>query len=163
MRKRRMLQEGATYHVTAKSNRGEFILCSDAVKDLFASVVKEAKKKYSFKIKQYSTMSNHIHLLIQPSPGTSLSRIMQYILGVFALRFNKMFGQRGHVWYDRFKSKIINSFQQLVNSFHYISNNPVKAGICHNGEDYFWGGLYELKKGHFRLLDPPDDWVQLII
>ncbi len=163
MRKRRQLQEGATYHVTAKSNRGEFILYSDEVKELFVSVVNEAKKKHKCHLKQYSVMTNHIHLLVQPGKDTNLSVMMQWILGVFALRLNKRFGRNGHVWYDRFKSKIITSFRQLVNTFNYISENPVKAGMCKNAADYYWGGLYELKKGRYRLMDPPDEWVKLII
>ncbi len=158
-----MIQNGATYHVTAKTNRGEFTFHSDEVKELLISVTKEAKKKYRLRIIQYSIMSNHIHFIIKPGKGESLSNIMRWILGVFAIRFNKLFGLNGHVWYDRFKSKIIASFKQMVNTFHYISNNPVKAAICQNPADYLWGGLSELKKGRFRLLDPPEEWVKLII
>ncbi len=33
MRKPRLTRQGATYHVTAKSNRGEFIFESDEVKE----------------------------------------------------------------------------------------------------------------------------------
>ncbi len=163
MRKRRIIQEGATYHVTAKTNRGEFILYTDEVKELFICVMEDAEKKFDQKVIQYTIMSNHIHIIIKPKKGISLSIMMQWMLSVFAIRFNKLFGLTGHVWYDRFKSKIISTFRQLVNTFHYISENPVKAGICKNAADYIWGGLYELKKGRFRLLDPPDEWVKLII
>ncbi len=120
MRKPRYLQDGATYHVTAKTNRGEFILNTDEVKELFSRVVEEAKKKFDVELIHYSIMTNHVHLLIKPKGDTILSKLMQWILGVFAMRFNKLFGLQGHVWYDRFKSKIIASFRQLVNTFHYI-------------------------------------------
>ena len=163
MRKPRYIQEGATYHVTARTNRGEFILNTDEVKELFSRVVEDAKKIFEVELIQYTIMTNHVHLLIKPKGKTRLSKLMQWILGVFAIRFNKIFGLKGHVWYDRFKSKIITSFGQFVNTFHYISNNPVKAGLCSKAENYIWSGLYELKKGRLRLLDPPAAWLKLII
>lgn len=133
------------------------------MKEMFLCILESAKKRYRFKLKHFCIMNNHIHLLIEPLSGTSLSRLMQWILSVFAIRFNKMFGQIGHVWYDRFKSKIIRSFQQLINTLQYISDNPVKAGICKNNRNYAYSGLYELKRKRYRLLDPEISWLSLII
>ena len=108
-------------------------------------------------------MSNHVHLLIKPGLDTSLSDLMRYVLSVFAGRFNRMFGLKGHVWYDRFKSIIIQSFNQLINTFNYISNNPVKAGLCLDARKYFYCGLYELKRKRFRVMEPPDEWMKLVL
>lgn len=163
MRKTRDIRQDATYHVVAKTNRGEFLLNTDEMKELFLNILEDAKKKFNFQLKQFCIMNNHVHLMIQPAKGTSLSKLMQWILSVFAIRFNKIFGLIGHVWYDRFKSKIIYSFQQFVNTFRYISDNPVKAGICKNARDYAWGGLYEIKRSRLRLLDPPENWLELIL
>ena len=159
MRKPRLTQQGATYHVTARTNRGEFIFDSDEVKELFCSIVDEAKENYNFKVTNYSVMSNHIHMLVEPLHGTRLSPMMQWILSVFAIRFNKTMGYKGHVWYDRFKSKIVRTFLQWINTFNYISNNPVKAGMCENPRHYVYSGIHELKKKRYRLLDQPDDWL----
>ena len=163
MRKTRIIQQGATYHVVAKSNRGEFILNSNEMKEMFLCILDQAKKKFRFKLKHFCIMNNHIHLLLEPLPGTSLSKLMQWILSVFAIRFNKMFHFTGHVWNDRFKSKIIQSFKQLVNTYQYISDNPVKAGICKNSRDYAYSGLYEIKRKQYRLLEPPQNWLNLIL
>ena len=145
--------------MTARTNRGEFIFDSDEVKELFCSIVDEAKENYNFKVTNYSVMSNHIHMLVEPLHGTRLSPMMQWILSVFAIRFNKTMGYKGHVWYDRFKSKIVRTFLQWINTFNYISNNPVKAGMCENPRHYVYSGIHELKKKRYRLLDQPDDWL----
>ena len=134
----------------------------DEIKELFITVLSSAKKKYSFKILHYSVMSNHIHLLIEPGTGTSLSKLMQWILSVFAIRFNKINGFKGHVWYDRFKSVIVRNFIQFINTFNYITNNPVKAGICMDARKYIYCGLYELVRGRYKIMDPPDDWIKLV-
>ncbi len=162
MRKPRLTRQGATYHVTAKTNRGEFIFEDDNIKELFCSVVDESRDRYDFRLTNYSVMTNHVHMLIEPLEGTELSRMLQWIFSVFACRYNKMTGQKGHVWYDRFKSKIVRTFLQWINTFNYITNNPVKAGLCHSPEKYFYSGMHELKKKRFRLLNPPDNWISAL-
>lgn len=101
-------------------------------------------------------MDNHIHLLIKPGKGENLSKIMQWILSVFAKRYNKHFNLKGHVWYDRFKSKIIESFQQLISTFEYICNNPVKAEMVESAEEYLYGALWFIRHRLFDLVEPPD-------
>ncbi len=103
MRQARLLIIGASYHVTAQANRKEFIFQPDIIKDLFLEVLASAKKKYDFKIINFCIMSNHIHLMIKPLKKSCLSDIMQWVLGNFAVKFNKIYGIHGHVWYDRFK------------------------------------------------------------
>ncbi len=156
MRKTREIYNGAIYHVSAKANRGEFILDSPEIKEMFINILKRAKKKYSFKLKHFCIMNNHIHLLIEPAINTSLSRIMQWILSVFAVKFNKVSGYHGHVWYDRFKSKVIKRIIQYINTFNYISNNPVKAELCQNSTDYKYSGLRYILNRIFDLIDPLD-------
>jgi REP-associated tyrosine transposase len=156
MRKPRYLKQGAEYHVTARINRGEFALQTRVIKELFLYTVKRAKGKYLFKLKSFVIMDNHIHMLIRPGTGENLSNIMQWILGVFAKHYNKHFNLKGHVWYDRFKSKIIENFHQLLATFRYISNNPVKAEMIKDPGEYLYGALWYIQHGLFDLVEPPD-------
>ena len=155
MRVPRYLKENALYHVTAKANRGEFIFESDSMKELFLDVVKAAKKRYKFKVKNFCIMSNHIHFMIKPLHKNDLSKIMQWILSVFAVKYNKINGFYGHVWYDRFKSKIIKTFSQYLAVYEYINNNPVKAGMVEKPEDYIYCGITYLKNKIYEIIDPP--------
>ena len=66
MRKSREIYINAEYHVTARINRGEFILESAEIKELFLFIVCRAKKKYSFRLRNFVVMSNHIHFLLKP-------------------------------------------------------------------------------------------------
>jgi putative transposase len=67
---------------------------------------------------------------------------MQWILGVFGRAYNKKYNLKGHVWYDRFYSTVIKSYKQLIATFKYICNNPVKASIVKRPENYKYGGLW---------------------
>ncbi len=141
MRKPREIENGATYHIVAQTNRREFLMDTPVCKEMFLEVLERAKEKYQFKLKHFCVMSNHIHLLIEPVAKSKLSKIMQWVLSVFAVKINKFFNQDGHVWRDRFKSKIIGGITQYINTFNYISNNPVKANMCKKSLDYRYSGL----------------------
>lgn len=150
------------YHVVARANRGEFILDSFLMKEMMIDVLRRARKKYSFKLKHFCIMGNHIHLLIEPQGKTTISRIMQWILSVFALKFNRIFGYHGHVWYDRFKSRIIEGFRQFWKTFEYISKNPVKAKVCQCVSKYDYCGIKFIQENRFDLVDPPDITLRLM-
>jgi putative transposase len=156
MRKPRILQNGAKYHVSSKINREEHIFESDEIKNLFIDILKRAKKKYKFTLENFVIMNNHIHFIIKPGEYESLSRIMQWILSVFAIYYNGMHKLKGHVWRARFWSKIIDDIKQFIDTFIYISDNPVKAGMIKVAYDYKYGGLYYILRGIFDIVDRPD-------
>lgn len=155
MRKSRELLDGATYHVVARANRKEFIMNSAGVKQMFIDILERAKKKYAFSITNFCIMDNHIHLMIRPYRKVNLSKVMQWILSVFAVSFNRLFGYTGHVWYDRFKSRIIRSLRQWIATFLYVLENPVRANIVSSPEEYYFNGITRMRKGDYSIVDPP--------
>ena len=100
-------------------------------------------------------MGNHIHMIIKPMMKENLSKIMQWILSVFAVKYNKLLGITGHVWYDRFRSKIIDDIRQLIATYRYIAENPVRAGIVDNPIHYEYNGITHVKKKKFDVMEPP--------
>ena len=156
MRKSRVLQDGAKYHVSAKINRGEHIFEPEGIKSLFLEIVQRAKGIYDFSLKNFVIMDNHIHFIIEPLKNESLSKIMQWILSVFAMQYNKIHEITRHVWEGRFWSKIINSIRQLFDTFKYISENPVKAEMVKKAEEYKYCGLHYIQKGIYDIVDRPD-------
>jgi putative transposase len=163
MRRPRELQEGARYHVTARANRKEMILDTRAMKELFLSVVKRAKMKYDFRLENFCIMGNHFHFVIQPGWDESLSVIMQWILSVFAMAYNKIRGFTGHVWGCRFFSRIIASLRELLQVFEYIDDNPVKSGQVEDRREWRWGGLWHDRTGCRELVESPADWLRPLL
>ena len=162
MRHPRILVSGAEYHVIARANRGEFILNSPKMKQLFLDIVQRAKRKYSFSIRTFCIMSNHVHMMIRPDRRESLSRIMQWILSVFAVTFNRIFGYAGHVWYDRFKSRVIDSFRHFIATFVYIAENPVRAHLATSAAAYPFNGVRRIRDGDFAVVDYPGAVLRLL-
>lgn len=156
MRKRRYLVDGALYHVTMRANRKEMIFSTDAIKSLYMEVLKQAKTRYLFNVDNFMIMGNHVHLMIRPGPRESLSRIMQWINSVFAIRYNRTFGLTGHTWGERFFSYIVNRLQDYIKTFQYIENNPVSAQLVHTVLDWQYSGARCSREGNYKVLLPPN-------
>jgi len=133
------------------------------IKDMFEETLKRAKGRFRFHIRNFCIMGTHVHIMIEPLAGESLSKIMQWILGVFAKKYNKCFKLMGHVWYDRFKSFIISSFRKFLETFIYITENPVKAGIVIRFDEFEHSGATHLKRGLHNIVEPPDRVLQLFL
>ena len=57
---------------------------------------------------------------------------------------------------SRYWSKIIENIKQFIDTFNYISDNPVKADMIGDAGEYRYGGLYYILKGIFDIVDRPD-------
>ena len=156
MRRNRQLLEGAEYHVSARINRGEKIFLAKEDRELFMDILIRAKRRYNFTLKNFCIMGNHIHLLIKPGPGESLSKIMQWLLGVFAQLWNKKHNLSGHLWGDRFFSRIILGILDFLKVFAYIDQNPVIANMVDKPEKWQYGGLWHHKNGRTDITGLPD-------
>lgn len=154
MRKPRQIKPNAIYHVTARANRQEMILSSCIFKELFIDIMKSAKKKYHFRYHNFCIMNNHIHFIIEPLGKTNLSRIMQWILSIFALKYNRLHDYHGHVWYDRFKSRILNNIFEYLNAYIYVINNPVAAGIVKLPTDFHYNGISYISRKSMEIFMP---------
>lgn len=158
MRPPRYLEARATYHATARANLQEHIFATEEIKIMFKNVLVRSKRKFKFRLKHFVIMDNHIHLLIEPiGDKYTLSDIMQWILSVFAIMFNKKYGRKGHVFYDRFKSKVVKGISYFRNVFCYISNNPVKAEMAETIFSYEYSGIYHLMRKKYHIVDKPSE------
>jgi putative transposase len=162
MRKNRELREEAEYHVTARINRGEMVFTPKEDKELFMETIQRAKKKFDFQIKNFCIMENHIHLLIKPGKGESLSKIMQWILSVFAMAWNRKHNLSGHVWGERFFSRIILGIRDFLKVFLYIDDNPVTARLVERPWEWEYGGIWHHRIGIWDIIEKPDDIISIL-
>jgi putative transposase len=161
MRHKRYLEQNAVYHVTARINRGEMVFNEPAMRALFITFIKQVKKKFPMAIYNFCIMGNHIHFAIRPDKGASLSKIMQWLLGNYAKAWNKAHGVKGHLWGDRFFSKIIRTCRGFRKIFDYISKNPVKAGLAGRADEWEHGGVCHFVKGETTIIDIPP-WLEAV-
>lgn len=156
------MRDGALYHVSSRANRQEKLLDPESVKELFLEVLRGARAKYAFRIHNFCIMGNHFHLLIEPGKNESLSAMMQWILGVFAIRYNKRAGLTGHFWGERFFSRIVASIEEFKETIAYIDENPVSAGLVRHARDWRYGGLWHHRHGLRTIVDEASSLIMLL-
>ena len=122
-RKARLKAEDAIYHIMCKSISEVNLFNDDEDKEKYLFLVKKYKTLYKVKIYGYCLMTNHSHLLID-SNGADISRVMHGINFSYAMYFNKKYKREGHLFKDRFVSKIVNNERYLRTVSLYIHNNP---------------------------------------
>ena len=92
----------------------------------------------------YVIMPDHVHLLIRPTQGNTLAKIMQGLKGYTAMELNKIMKRKGSFWQDENFDHLIRNGADWLDKFEYIHNNPVKAGLVENPEDYPYSSLVTL-------------------
>ena len=90
----------------------------------------------------YCLMSNHLHLLIQERED-KISDIVKRIGVTYAHYFNKKYERTGHLFQDRFRSEPVDDIGYFVTLLRYIHQNPLKARIIENINDYLWSSWKE--------------------
>jgi putative transposase len=101
----------------------------------------------------YCLMPNHVHLVVDASVD-QLSVAMHRANGLYAQRFNREHGYRGHLFQGRFHAKPILEEGHLPGSIRYVLLNPVRAGLCARPEHWRWSS-YRTCAG----LEPPSTFV----
>lgn len=145
-RKRRELIDGASYHVTARTNNRLFYLERVECKKMFLRILKETQKMMKCTIEGFTIMSNHIHLIVKTKNIDDLPKIMHRLLMTFAKRFNKRYKQTGHLWECRYFSRALKTFREIKHALSYVLMNPVKAELVQNPIDWAWSSLAFYKR-----------------
>lgn len=111
-------------------------------REKFIEILKKYKEKIQYKIYAYCIMDNHVHILIKEG-NESLSKTMKRIGVSYVHWYNLKHGRSGHLFQDRFKSEVVEDDKYLLTVIRYIHQNPLKAGVVDNIENYKWSSHYE--------------------
>jgi REP element-mobilizing transposase RayT len=107
MRKPRILAAFAWYWVITAVNRHEPLFLDRAAVDLFNRVLREAGERFAIEVRRLVIEADRVSFYIKPADGFMLPVVMQWIKQTFACRYNAMKRLDGHVWGDRYWSKVL--------------------------------------------------------
>ncbi len=77
----------------------------------------------------YVIMPNHVHVLVRPAMGHTLSDILQSWKSFTAKEANKLLNREGEFWQPESFDHIVRNEQQLEKFGRYIQDNPKKASL----------------------------------
>jgi ATP-dependent DNA helicase RecG len=123
----------ATYFITFSTDQ-HHILSKQEQKIVFDHILEGAQEFY--RLLATVIMPDHVHILLQPLDDYTLSEILKGIKGVSANKMNKTRSQPDTIWQSESFDWIIRSQKDLEEKLLYMSNNPIKAGLVEQIEDY---------------------------
>ena len=124
----------STYFITASCYDKQQLLQSDRMASLLIEVLYHYREQKRYLLHEFAVMSNHFHLLITPSQ--SLERAVQLVKGGFTFRAERELGFGGEIWQGRYDDRRVRDSSEYEKIKHYIRQNPVRARLVENAEDY---------------------------
>lgn len=138
----RKQSDSSTYHIMLRGINREKIFLDEKDKYRFIDTLKRFKEKCKYKIYAYCLMDNHIHLLIKEKEEP-INVTMKRIGVSYVSYFNKRHRRIGHLFQDRYLSEAIEDDSYLLTVMRYIHNNPIKAKITAEPDEYKWSSYRE--------------------
>ena len=125
---------------------GECCLARTDIADLAAGAI-NFHAGQRFDLHAWAVMPNHIHSVLRPRPGFTLSDILKSWKGFTARKANGILKRTGqHFWQDESYDHLIRDDEDPHRCCHYTTMNPVNARLCAQPEDWKWSSAYHLKE-----------------
>jgi REP element-mobilizing transposase RayT len=104
-----------------------------------AAIIKDHIFRYeqvAYTVEAWVIMPNHIHMALRIMEDSKLSSIIKQFKGASAHAVNKLLQRSGSFWEKDYFDSYARNEQDEANIIRYIENNPVKAGLCQEPEDW---------------------------
>lgn len=134
-RKARVRAESGIYHIMLRGINRQQIFEDEEDNEVFLQILQSNKAISGYQVFAYCLMGNHVHLLLKEG-FESLEHTFKRIGAKYVYWYNAKYQRVGHLFQDRFKSEVVEDSRYLCTVIRYIHQNPLKAGLCTQLEDY---------------------------
>ncbi|MDR1230252.1 MAG: transposase [Spirochaetaceae bacterium] len=107
MRMSRILEPDVWYKIFTAVNRHEPIFLDRDAVDLFNRTLLETGERFPCEVRSLVIRADSVSFYIKPADGLQLPEIMQWLKQTYAVRYNVMKHLEGHLWEDRYWSKVL--------------------------------------------------------
>lgn len=139
------------YHVMLRGVNHEHIFLKTGEKQLILQVLKDKLEDSLVELYGYCVMETHMHLLIR-AEKEYLAAYMKRTAGSYAKYYNGAHDRNGQLFQNRFRSECIDTERYYWQCLRYIHNNPVKAGMVTDMDNYPYSSIAEYEKGERKML-----------
>jgi hypothetical protein len=101
------LKQDVWYEVRTAINNREPLFTRRQAVAVFCQVFGEAHGHFDFELRGFRLDGERLSFYIRPADGMQLPAIMQWVKQTFAVRFNRCTERTGHVWGDRYWSRVL--------------------------------------------------------
>jgi REP element-mobilizing transposase RayT len=94
-----------------------------------------------YRLHEWVVMPNHVHALMTPLNGCSLSSVVHSWKSYTAKEINRVLNRRGALWHRDYFDRMIRDHEHFESTVAYIRENPVKAGLCDKPQEWPFGSV----------------------
>lgn len=136
-RRPRLFGEGLYHHIYAWGNNRQAIFPADQYYRRYLDLLETHSAEYRIDVIAYALMRSHVHIFVHDRAGT-ISQFMNCLHGEYAQYFNRVTGNVGHVFGERFNNKIVQANVYGLWLSRYIHRQAVEADLVTDPKDYPW-------------------------
>ena len=151
----RLTIKNGCYHIITRGNQKQTVFLDEQDYNEYIHLLKKYKREIKFKIYGYCLMPNHVHLVCEVKEPKELSLLMKKLNLSYSIYFNKKYRKIGHLWQDRFLSRLIYKDLYLLQCINYIEANPVRAQLTTEITKYLWSSYNLHLEQQNGLIDTP--------
>lgn len=133
----RLVVPDCPHHVIQRGNRQQHVFFSDNDRRRYLTLLAKNCTDHSVRCLAWCLMSNHVHLVLVPPSADALRAVLSRTHTSYAQRINLREGVSGHLFQGRYASYPMDA-AHLAIAVRYIENNPVKAGLVGDAEQWPW-------------------------
>ena len=132
-------------HIIIQGVNKEYIFNNDEYIEKFLDIFNKIKSDYNFTVIAYCIMNNHAHFLIHTEDIKEVGKFMHRCNMLYAKLYNKEKNRVGVLFRNRYQAEPIYDKKYLINCIKYIHDNPVKAKMVENCEEYKYSSYCDYK------------------
>ena len=161
-RQPRLSLPGQAHHLLVRGNNRQPIFVDDEDRRRLLAHLMDATREHGLAVHAYVLMPNHLHLLVTPSQGDSLSRAMQSIGRRYVAGFNSRHQRSGTLWEGRYRAHLVGGPDNVLRCMRFIELNPHRSGLASNLHEGAWSSLpHHLGTARDVLITEPAAYWQL--
>jgi hypothetical protein len=126
-----MLKQGVWYEISTRVNNREPLFRGGRAPALFDRVFRETAHRFVFAVRGLTLAGDRLAFYIRPADGLELPAIMKWLKQTFAIRYNRDDGRTGHLWGDRYWSRILEG--EPPDGGEAAAGSPPARGVRHHG------------------------------
>jgi REP element-mobilizing transposase RayT len=134
---------GTAHHLMVRGIERRSIFIDDADREDLLRRLAHLVPELGFRCFAWALLPNHFHLVVRSSRAR-ISHLMARLGTGYARRFNERHDRVGHLFQNRFRSRLVLDDADLVGLVLYVTRNPLEAGLVSDGlalERFPWCGL----------------------
>ena len=126
------------FFITFCTQQRRKLLAADAVHSAFVSFATRAHSQHNIAVGRYVIMPDHVHLFVRRPDDLELGDWVGMLKQ--ALAKNIAITETRPIWQRGFFDHVLRSDESYGQKWNYVRENPVRAGLVTNAEDWPYSG-----------------------